>query len=59
MNNLPVPRVTPLAAANTPQVFSYKQPEYGYSVLFVHYCNNNDWHNSITMKELYKKGFYQ
>lgn len=42
-----------------PKVFSHKQTRYGYSVVFVHYANRNDWHNNITMKDLYNKGFYQ
>jgi len=43
----------------SPQVFSHNQDKYGYAVLIVHSPNSNDWHNYITMKDLYNKGYYQ
>jgi len=41
------------------QVFCHNQDKYGYAVLIVHSSNHNDWHNNVTMKDLYSKGYYQ
>jgi len=56
MNTIPVKVAdTP----RSPQVFAHNQKKYGYTVLIIQSSKKTDWNNSITMEDLYNKGFYQ